>query len=139
MDFMTPPMFDTSNIIVWKARMSMCLKTLGLHVFLAAIKKSYLGNSKHIEANAQALMALRSTLNEEYLSMISNCGSAFAVWNILTSPKLQLPIQMEKESSGEESDQRCFMVQGNDSLEVHSDTQLDSASSPEMILLMPRL
>ena len=36
---------------------------------------------------------------------------------------------MEKESSGEESDQRCFMVQGNDSLEVHSDTQLDSASS----------
>ena len=36
---------------------------------------------------------------------------------------------MEKESSGEESDQRCFMAQGNDSLEVHSDTQLDSANS----------
>ena len=36
---------------------------------------------------------------------------------------------MEKESSGEESEQRCYMVQGNDSLEVFSDTQLDSASS----------
>ena len=60
--------------------------------------------------------------------MVFHCVSAFAVWNILTSPKLQLSIQMEKESSGEESD-RCFMVQGNDSLEVHSDTQLDSASS----------
>ena len=37
---------------------------------------------------------------------------------------------MEKESSGEESDQPCFMVQGNDSLEVTSNTQLhDYASS----------
>ena len=52
--------------------------------------------------------------------MISHCDSAFAVWNILTSPKL---------SSGEESDQHCFMVQGNDSLEVNSDTQLDDSSS----------
>ena len=66
----------------------MYLKTLGLHVFLAAIKKSYLGNSKHTEANAQALEALRSTLNKEYLSMVSNCYSAFAVWNTLTSSEL---------------------------------------------------
>ena len=35
-----------------------------------------------------------------------------------------------KKSSGDESDQACFMVQGNDPLEVTSDTQLnDSASS----------
>ena len=70
MDFMTPPMFDTSNIVVWKARMSMYLKSLGLHVFLAATKKFYFGNSKHIEANARALMALRSTLNKEYLMIV---------------------------------------------------------------------
>ena len=49
----------------------MYLKTLGLHVFLTATKKSYLGNGKHIEANAQALTALRSTFNKEYISMIS--------------------------------------------------------------------
>ena len=104
MDFMTPPMFDTSNIVIWKGRMSMYLKTLGLHVFLTATKKSYLGNSKHIEANAQALMALRSTLNKEYLFMVSNCDSAFVVWNTLTSSKLQTPNMMEKESTGEESE-----------------------------------
>ena len=67
MDFMTPPMYDTFNLVVWKARMSMYLKILGLHVFFAATKKSYLGNSKHIEANAQALTALRSTLNKDYV------------------------------------------------------------------------
>ena len=59
MDFMTPPMFDISNINVWKIRMSAYLKAIGLNVFLAASKKSYLDNSKHIEANAQALKALR--------------------------------------------------------------------------------
>ena len=55
MDFMTPPMFDVSNIDVWKIKMSMYLKTIGLHVFLASTKKSYLDNSKHIETNTQAL------------------------------------------------------------------------------------
>ena len=105
MDFMTPPMFDASNIVVWKARMSMYLKTLGLHVFLAATKKSYLGNSKHIEANAQALEALRSTLNKEYLCLVSNCDSAFSVWNTLTSFKLQTPTIVEDESSEDESEQ----------------------------------
>ena len=50
----------------------MYLKTLGLHVFLAATKKSYLGNSKHIEANAQALEALRSTLNKESLCSVEH-------------------------------------------------------------------
>ena len=98
MDYLAPPMFDVSNINMWKLRMSMYLKTLGLHVFLAATKKSYLGDSKHIEANAQALEALRSTLNKEYLMIVSDCDSAFAVWNTLTSSKLQLPIQTEDES-----------------------------------------
>jgi len=32
--------------------MSAYLKSLGLHVYLATTKKSYLGNDKHIEANA---------------------------------------------------------------------------------------
>ena len=79
MDFMTPPMFEVSNIDVWKLKMSMYLKTLGMHIYLAATKKSYLGNSKHIEVNAQALMALRNTLSKEYLSMISYYDFAFAV------------------------------------------------------------
>ena len=64
MDYLAPPMFDISNIDMWKLRMSMYLKILGLHIFLVATKKSYLANSKHIEANAQALEALRSTLSK---------------------------------------------------------------------------
>ena len=62
MDYLALPMFDVSNINMWKLRMSMYLKTLSLHVFLAATKKSHLGNSKHIKANAQALTALRRLL-----------------------------------------------------------------------------
>ena len=90
--------------------MSMYLKTIGLHVFLTATKKSYLDNSKHIKANAQALEALRCTLNKEYLCMVSHCDSAFAVWNTLTSSKLQMSNIVEKESSGAESDQHCYVV-----------------------------
>ena len=61
--------------------------------------------------------------------MISHCDSAFVVWNTLTSPELQTTNYMEKESSGDESEQACYMVQGNDSLEVYSETQLDDCAS----------
>ena len=48
------------------------------------------------------------------------------MWNKLTTStsKLQLPIQQEEESSGE-SESQCLMVQGNDSLEVSLESQLD--------------
>ena len=103
-------------------KMSAYLKALRLHAYLATTKKSYFGNDKYIEANAQALDALNRTLNKDYLSMISHCDSAFAVWNTLTSPEFQTTNYMEKESSRDESEQACYMVQGNDSLEVNSDT-----------------
>ena len=61
--------------------------------------------------------------------MVSYCDSAFAVWNTLTSPALQTTKYVKEESGGEESDQPCYMVQGNDSLEVNSDTQLDYSAS----------
>ena len=75
----------------------MYLKTLGLHVYFDITKKSYSNDSKHIEANALALMALRSTLNKEYLCLVSLCDSAFAVWNTLTSPALQKTNHVEME------------------------------------------
>ena len=62
MDYLSPHMFDVSNIDMWKLRMSTYLKTLALHVFLATIKKSFLGNNKHIEANAQVLGHLDTLL-----------------------------------------------------------------------------
>ena len=129
MDHLAPPMFDVSNVDMWKFRMSAYLKALGLHVYLATTKKTYFDNDKYIEANAQALDALKHTLSNEYLSMISHCDSAFTVWNTLTSPKLQTPNIVEKESSEDESEQQCYMVQGNNSLEVNSETQLDDCAS----------
>ena len=64
MDYLAPPIFDVSNIDVWKIRMSIYLKALGLYVYVATTKKSYLGNNKYIEANVQALEALRQTLSK---------------------------------------------------------------------------
>jgi len=139
MDLLTPPMYDVTNIDMWKYKMSMYLKTLRMHVFLATTKKSYVGNDKYIEANAQALEALRRTLSKDYLSTISNCDSAFIVWNALTSLELQTTNIMEKEFSREESEQACYMVQGNDSLEIHLKTQLDdcaSSSGDDIMYLM---
>ena len=63
----------------------MYLKALGFHVFLAMTKYSYCLNDKHLEANARAIHALKSTLNDENLSRVSNFDSAFVVWNTLTS------------------------------------------------------
>ena len=130
MAFMTPLMFDPSNIHVWKIRMTVYLQTLGHKVYLAITKESFLSDSNHIWANAQALEAIRSTLPKDYLLCVSNIDSAFAVWNLLSTTtntsKLQVQIQQEEESSGESEPQQCYMVQGNDSLEVHSETPLDS-------------
>jgi len=74
-------------------------------------------------------VAFRHTLSKDYLFIVSHCDSAFAVWNTLTSSELQTINNVDKESSREESDQACFMVQGNYFLELHSDTQLDDSAS----------
>ena len=55
MDHLVPPMFDVSNVDMWKFRVSAYLKTLGLHVYLATTKKTYFGNDKYIEANVQVI------------------------------------------------------------------------------------
>ena len=104
-----PPMLDISKIDIWKVMMSWHLKAIGWKVYLAITEESYLSNSKHLEANAQALEALRKSLSKKYLNTVSHCDSAFAVWNILTSPKFQLPSQMEKKSSGE-SEQHLSLI-----------------------------
>ena len=69
---MSPPMFDILNIQTWKVKMSMYLKTLGIHVYFAIIKYSYCLNGKKLEANVKALHALKSTLNDDYLSRVFN-------------------------------------------------------------------
>ena len=40
---------------------------------------------KHLEANVKAMYALKSTLNDEYLSRVANFDSVFVVWNTTVS------------------------------------------------------
>ena len=87
MDYLAPPMYNVSNIDIWKFKMSAYLKALKLHVYLITTKKSYIDNGKYLETNAQALDALKHTLNKEYLFMLSHCDSTFVVWNTLISHK----------------------------------------------------
>jgi len=91
----------------------MYLKALRIYVYLVTIKDSYFINGKYLEANAKTIHALKLTLNDEYLSMISHIESAFVVWNTLTSLGEQTP--HDKESGpDEESDasNMCYIVQG---------------------------
>ena len=56
--------------------MSSYHKALGLHVYLATTKKSYIKHDKYLEANAQVMIALKQTLRNDYLFKVANCDSA---------------------------------------------------------------
>ena len=118
----SPPIFDFSRHDIWKAKMSYHLKTLGHLVYQATIKESYPNDSKHKKANALALKALRASLDKDHLHVFAHYDSAFAVWSILTSPELPNIIDKMRRSRRDKSDERCLMVQGNDSLEVQSES-----------------
>ena len=98
MDFMSPPTFDILNIQTWKVKMSLYLKGLGIHVYLATIKDPYFSNSKYLEANSKVIHALKSTLSDDYLCRVSNFDSAFVVWNTLISLGEQTPNEKESDS-----------------------------------------
>jgi len=76
-------MFDASNIKTWKIRMCSYLKALRLHVYPATTKWSFIDNVKYFVANAQAMIAMKQTLSNDYLSKVANCDFAFAMWFLL--------------------------------------------------------
>ena len=90
--------------------MSAYFKALELHVYLATRKKSYVGNDKYIEANAQVLIALRQSLSKDYLSLISHCDFIFVIWNTLISLKEQALNDLEREPIVDESEPVCYLV-----------------------------
>ena len=117
MDFMSPPTFDILNIQIWKVKMSLYLKALGIHVYLASTNDSYVNNSKNLEANAKAVHALKSTLNNDYLSRVSNFDSAFVVWNTLISLGEKDQYYAGSDSDvGSNTSNLCYMVQGDNPL-----------------------
>ena len=106
--------------------MSLYLKALCSHVYFANIKDSYCLNGKYLEANAKAIHALKSTLNDEYLSRVSNFDSAFVVWNTIVSLGEQEQYYAGSDSdAGSEASNVCYMVQGDNPLEVNFNSELD--------------
>ena len=104
----------------------MYLKALGIHVYLAAIKDSYCLNGKHFEANAKAIHALKSTLNDEYLFRVSNFDWAFIVWNTLVSLSEQKQYYAGSDSDdGSDASNLYYMIQGDYLLEVNSESELE--------------
>ena len=65
MDYLAPPIFDISNNDMWKFKMCAYFKTLRMYVYFVTTKKSYVGNGKFLEANTQAMDALKHTLSKK--------------------------------------------------------------------------
>ena len=104
----------------------MYLKALGIHVYFVTIKDSYFVNGKYLESNAKALHALKSTLNDEYLSRVTNFDSIFVVWNTICSLGEQTQNGKESDSDeGSDASNTCYIVQGDDPLEVYFESELE--------------
>ena len=104
----------------------MFLKSLGIHVFFATIKDSYFIIGKNLKANAKAIHVLKSTLNDEYLSMVSNFDLTFVVWYTLVSLGEQKQYYAGSDSDdGSDASNLCYMVQGDNPLEVNSESELE--------------
>ena len=83
-------------------------------------------NGKHLEANTKAIHSLKSTLNDEYLSRVTNFYSNFVVWNTLISLGEQKQYYMGSDSNdGSATSSISYMIQGDDPLEVNSESEVD--------------
>ena len=94
MNFMSPPTFDILNIQIWKVKMSLYLKALGIHVYLATTNNAYCLNGKNIKANAKALHALKSTLYAPEKER-GNCCKDFFESDEKITTRLFLPVTRE--------------------------------------------
>ena len=89
----TPPKFDGLNFPIWKGRMNIFLQSLGSLVARSLTKPfSKLEGeedtwseltSKEFDANSKAQNALLLALNEDDLTRVIHCKSAFEIWQHL--------------------------------------------------------
>ena len=88
---MSPPMFDKENFSLWSVKMIFFLKSLGFDVFAsitnafdANISKSWsISAYSFFEANCKARFAILHALNNDDISCIAHCTSAFSMWSLL--------------------------------------------------------
>ena len=88
----SPLKFDGLNFPIWKVKMTLFLKSLGVRVAKAITKEFVVphgdedtwseATAKDYEANAKA-HAFAQALNEDDLSHVINCKSAYEGWNDL--------------------------------------------------------
>ena len=106
--------------------MSLYLKALGFHVYLAITNNAYCLNGKNFKANAKALHALKSTLNDDYLSRVANIDSTFVAWNTLISlGENDLYYAGSDSDVGSDVSNKCYMVQGDNPLEVSTESEVE--------------
>jgi len=89
----SPPKFDGLNFPIWKVKMNLFLKSLGVRV-AKSITKEFVkrhgdkdiwseATAKDYKANTKAQYTLTQALNEDDLSHVINCKSAYEVCNDL--------------------------------------------------------
>ena len=84
-----PPKFDGLNFPIWKIKMAIFLKSLGRDIFLATEnefkepKEMDEKASKAYETNSKAMYALLQALNDDDLTRVIYCESAYSVWQTL--------------------------------------------------------
>ena len=89
----TPPKFDGLNFLIWKVRMTIFLQSLGSLVAKSLTKPYSRPESeedtwseftfKEYEANSKAQNALITALNEDDLTRVIHCKSAYEIWQHL--------------------------------------------------------
>ena len=89
----TPPKFDGLNFPIWKVRMTIFLQSLGSLVAKALTKPYVVPDSdestwtdftfREYEANSKAQNSLLTALNEDDLTRVIHCQSAYEIWQHL--------------------------------------------------------
>ena len=88
----TPPKFDGLNFPIWKVRMTIFLQSLGSLVAKSLTKPYVVPNSdestwtdftfREYEANSKAQNSLLTALNEDDLTRVIHCHSAYEIYEI---------------------------------------------------------
>ena len=89
----TPPKFDGLNFPIWKVRMTIFLQSLGSLIAKSLTKPYVAPNSdestwteftfREYEANSKAQNSLLTALNEDDLTRVIHCQSAYEIWQHL--------------------------------------------------------
>jgi len=92
-DIKTPPKFDDLNFLIWKFKMIVFLQSLGSRVAKAVTKPFSIPSgdedtwsdiaTKEFDANAKAHYVVLQALNDDDITRVIHCKSAYDIWSHL--------------------------------------------------------